>query len=109
MTTLFTDKSFRSKIFSSVSWQSSKIGLVAYSYFRVDCYDRGPALPHFVWQSLRTHLEMAPKSPPQHAADKAAEARIEAKETRAEVNLKQFNPFQNAAKKKAEEQARGSN
>jgi hypothetical protein len=52
---------------------------------------------------------MAPKSPPQHAADKAAEARIEAKETRAEVNLKQFNPFQNAAKKKAEEQARGSN
>ena len=48
---------------------------------------------------------MAPKSPSQHAAEKAEEAKTAAKEARAEVNEKQFNPSQLAAKKKAESTA----
>lgn len=48
---------------------------------------------------------MAPKPPSQHAAEKAAEAKTAAKEARAVVNERQFNPSQMAAKKKAESQA----
>jgi hypothetical protein len=49
---------------------------------------------------------MAPKPPSQHAAEKAAEAKAAAAASRAEVNEKQFNPSQMAAKKKAEETVR---
>lgn len=56
-------------------------------------------------QTPKPEQTMAPKLPSQHAAEKAAEAKAAAKEARAEVNERQFNPTQMAAKKKAESQA----